>query len=54
MLPDIIMSVEMLVITDAVEERCMQAFDGKTERKKPTGRPRNKCRIILKCTFQEI
>ena len=30
MLPDIIMSVEMLVIRDAVEKSCMQAFDGKT------------------------
>jgi hypothetical protein len=30
MLPDIIMSVEMLVIRVAVEESCMQAFDGKT------------------------
>jgi hypothetical protein len=54
MLPDIIMSVEMLVITSAVEESCMQAFDGKTKRKKPAGRPRNKCRIILKRTFEEV
>lgn len=48
MLPDIVMSVEMLVVTDAVDESGMQALMGKRERKKPTGRLRNKCQNNIK------
>ena len=42
------MSVEMLVITDGVEESGMQVLMGKPEGKKPTGRPRNKCQNNFK------
>jgi len=44
----ILLSVEMLVITDAVEESGMQALMGKPERKRATGGPRNKCQNNIK------
>jgi ketol-acid reductoisomerase len=54
MLPDIIMSVEMLVITDAVEESGMQALMGKQSERGQLEDLGKNVRIILKWKFQEI